>query len=86
MKPSLNLRSRPVPVAGKTGGTEPMRIHKRLVIMFLQANPAELHAIAADWKGDAASYIKALEEHPGEWFLRGELLETGDPRLGRVPR
>jgi hypothetical protein len=58
-----------------TERTEPMRIHKNLVIRVLTDHPEDLAQVAPEWKGTAAELIDALNAHPGQFFVRGVLEE-----------
>lgn len=53
--------------------TEPIRIHKNLVIRCLHEHPEDLAQIAPDFKGSAKEFIAALTADPREWIVGGEL-------------
>lgn len=55
--------------------TEPMRVHKRLVINVLRAHPEDMNLVMPEWPGTAEEFIAELEARPGEWFVDG-VLET----------
>lgn len=58
--------------------TLPMRIHKNLLLRALHmSTPEEVPKMCPDYPGTPegkAAAIKAIEEHPGEWVIGGELL------------
>lgn len=62
--------------------TEPMKIHKRLVISLLRAHPDRGELIPG-WPGTVEEFIAALEAAPGEWFVGG-VLQDPDPPGGVV--
>ena len=63
--------------------TEPLRIHKNLVIRALREHPEDLEKITPSFK-TAAEAIAALEAHPGQWIVNGVL--TVDESIKDVVR
>lgn len=55
--------------------TQPMRIHKRIVIQVLRAHPEDLTKLAPEWSGTAQEFIRELESRPGQYFIGGVLEE-----------
>lgn len=53
--------------------TEPMKIHKNVVIRFLLTHPEELSQLAPEWSGTAEDLIAELERRPGQYFVGGVL-------------
>ena len=63
--------------AKRIGHTQPLKIHKRLLIYALTAHPEDLHSVFPEpcpFK-TADEAIKALQEHPGTWIVDGVLSE-----------
>lgn len=54
-------------------GFQPMKMHKNLVIHFLEVHPEDLPLISPEWIGTAQELIDALKADPREWFVGGEL-------------
>lgn len=56
-------------------GTQPMRVHKSLVVQFLRTHPDEREQVIPGWAGTIEEYIAELERRPGQFFVNGELVE-----------
>lgn len=55
--------------------TEPMKVHKNLVLKFLRDHPDEFRTVVGpDYQGTIEEYTSALESAPGQWF-NGNTLE-----------
>jgi len=62
--------------SGTIERTEPMRVHKRIVILWLEAHPEdEEQIVPEEWRGRLPEYLDALRKAPGEWFVNGTLEE-----------
>src|SRR5262245_22946635 len=55
------MRAKRVTAGQHISRTEPMRLHKGVLINWLRLHPEDFREIARDWDGDCASYIAALE-------------------------
>lgn len=54
--------------------TEPMRIHKNLIIRALEAHPEDFEQVFPDGRFKTAEEaIAALKAHPAEWVVNGVL-------------
>jgi hypothetical protein len=53
--------------------------HKNFIIEGLRRFPEELPKMMPEYSS-VEEAIKALEAHPGEWVVDGELLGPDDPR------
>lgn len=73
------LDNQPKPVAAATATaierTEPMRVHKSLVVQFLRTHPDEREQVIPGWPGTIEEYVAELERRPGQFFVNGELVE-----------
>lgn len=56
------------------GKSQPVRIHKNLVIRALEAHPEDLKMVFPDGPyATATEAIEALRAHPGTWIVDGVL-------------
>lgn len=62
---------------------EPMRMHKNVVIHFLEQHPEDLPNISPAWTGTAAEFIAALKADPREWIVGGALAEAPQPEASK---
>jgi len=53
--------------------TEPMRIHKNVVIRLALTHPEDMPLIAPDWTGTPEEFVAELERRDGEYFVGGVL-------------
>jgi hypothetical protein len=53
--------------------TQPMRIHKNLVIKCLREHPEDLRQILGEQFATAEEAIVWLEKNPAEWIVNGVL-------------
>lgn len=55
---------------------EPMRVHKNVVISWLESHPEdEEHIVPEEYRGRLTEYLDALRNHPGQYFVGGQLKE-----------
>lgn len=55
--------------------TEPMKVHKNLVLKFLRDHPDEFRTVVGPgYQGTIEEYTSALESATGQWF-NGNTLE-----------
>lgn len=55
--------------------TEPMKLHKSIVIAVLRSHPEDRNILIPEWKGTIEEYIQELENRPGQYFVGGQLEE-----------
>lgn len=55
---------------------QPMRIHKRIVISWLESHPEDAATLLPpEWQGRLEEYLEAMKKHPAEFIVDGELKE-----------
>lgn len=55
---------------------QPMRIHKRIVISWLESHPEDAATLLPpEWQGRLEEYLEAMRKHPAEFIVDGELRE-----------
>lgn len=65
--------------------TQPMWMHKRLVIQALELHPEDLSNIFPGGTFTTArEAIEAMQEHKGEWFVDGRLLTEAEANAERA--
>lgn len=50
-----------------------LKVHKNLVVQFLELHPEDLKQVVPTWEGTAKELITKLREHPAQWIIDGEL-------------
>lgn len=61
-------------------GSRPMRVHKNLFLQQLAAHPEDVREMFPSYEGTAEECAAELRKHPGEWFVRGELLTEAEAK------
>lgn len=58
--------------------TEPMKIHKNMVIRWLESHPEdESHIVPDEFRGRLPEYLDTLRRAQGQYFIGG-MLEQGN--------